>query len=578
MLHSYTTLTRWLWHTGRPYRKQSLLNVALGVLMVVSDLSFVWGTKLAIDIATGASHDLSLTFAIILLVILIILQMTINVCSRWVRAILGVRAQNDMQRRLFHRLLLTEWQPLRRLHTGDLINRLERDVNDIVNFTTESLPSLLTTVLQFLGAFFFLFWMDRTLACIVVLVLPFFILSSRLYMRRMRQITHDVRDTESRLQSILQESLQHSLVIKTLQRIGLITHRLGRGQATLRSHVVRKTKYSTFTSLLMNLGFATGYIITFSWGVLHLQQGLITYGSLIAFVQLVGQIQTPVRALTRFIPVFIGAFTAAERIMELEQIPVESISDDSDIHSPASTSGLGIAISHMSYQYSEGSRPIFRDFSYVFPPGSITAIVGATGSGKTTLIRQLLALIRPTEGKISLFTQADFESYAADTFDPADASVAQRLVASGTALPCTASWRHVFSYVPQGNTLLSGTIRDNLLLGNPAATDAELRQALLTAAADFVFTLPEGMDTSLSEMGVGLSEGQAQRIGIARALLRPAPILLLDEATSSLDEATERRVLSGIIGDSQHRTLIFVTHRPEVLKYCTQTLHLHRLQ
>lgn len=574
MLHSYPTLARWLWRAGRGYRKQSLLNVLLGALMVVADLSFVWATKLAIDIATGATAGISLTFAIILLVALIILQMSISISGRWVRALLGVRAQNDMQRRLFHRLLLAEWQPLRRMHTGDLINRLERDVTDIVNFTTESLPSLLTTVLQFLGAFCLLFWMDRTLACIVVLVLPFFILSSRLYMRRMRRITHDVRTTESRLQSILQESLQHVLVIKTLQRASFTSERLRLGQATLRSHIVRKTKYATFSSLLMNLGFATGYVVTFTWGVLHLQQGLITYGSLIAFVQLVGQIQTPVRALTRFVPVFIGAFTAAERIIEIEQIPVES-TDGFTEPSPPPGRGIGIAISHMSYDYGAGSRPIFRDFSYVFPPGSVTAIVGPTGSGKTTLIRQLLALVRPTGGSIHLFA-ADATEPAPWPADPHDPLAAQRIAASSRSMPCHPSRRSLMSYVPQGNTLLSGTIRDNLLLGNPSATDAQLRQALLAAAADFVFTLPQEMDSPLSEMGVGLSEGQAQRIGIARALLRPAPILLLDEATSSLDETTERQVLRNIIREGRGRTLIFVTHRPEVLKYCDQVLRLHR--
>ena len=528
--------------------------------MVVADLSFVWATKLAIDIATGADNRFTLSQAIALIICLIIVQMTINISSRWVRAILGVRAQNDMQQRLFNRLLKAQWRPLRKVHTGHLINRLERDVTDVVRFVTESLPSLVTTLFQFTGAFLFLFWMDRTLACIVILVLPIFLLTSKLYMKRMRRITHDVRNTESHLQTILQESLQHTLVIKTLGRISTITQRLTSGQATLRSHVVRRTKYSTFSSGLMNLGFATGYVLTFTWGVVHLQEGLITYGSLIAFVQLVGQIQTPVRALTQFIPVFIGAFTAAERIIELQQIPLEEQLPDEQAPQPQ-TPPLGIVLSDITYHYEKGAREIFRHFSYVFPPGSITAIQGETGAGKTTLIRLLLALVSPNEGRVGLFAG---ESSAS----PAD------LCRSSQFQPITAAHRSYFSYVPQGNTLLSGTIRDNLLLGNPSATELEMCEALRTAAADFVFELPDGLDTSLSEMGVGLSEGQAQRISIARALLRPAPILLLDEATSSLDAATERRVLQSIIQSHQGRTLLFVTHRPEVLRYCTQTLEL----
>ena len=561
-LRSYSTLVHWFWQTGRSYRLQSLLNILLGGLMVVADLSFVWATKLAIDIATGSDHRFTLSQAIALIVCLIVIQMAINISSRWVRAILGVRAQNDMQQRLFNRLLKAEWRPLRKIHTGHLINRLERDVTDVVRFITESLPSLVTTLFQFVGAFLFLFWMDRTLACIVILVLPIFLLTSKLYMKRMRRITHDVRNTESHLQTILQESLQHTLVIKTLGRISTMTQRLTSGQATLRGHVVRRTKYSTFSSGLMNLGFATGYVLTFTWGVVHLQEGLITYGSLIAFVQLVGQIQTPVRALTQFIPVFIGAFTAAERIIELQQIPLEKHLPDEQAQQ-SQTPPLGIVLSDITYHYEKGAREIFRHFSYVFPPGSITAIQGETGAGKTTLIRLLLALVSPNEGSVGLFT-------GAASTDAAD------LCRSPQFQPITAAHRNLFSYVPQGNTLLSGTIRDNLLLGNPAATEQEMCEALRTAAADFVFDLPDGLNTSLSEMGVGLSEGQAQRISIARALLRPAPILLLDEATSSLDAATERRVLQSIIQNHQGRTLLFVTHRPEVLRYCTQTLELRK--
>ena len=181
-LRSYSTLVRWFWQTGRSYRLQSLLNILLGGLMVVADLSFVWATKLAIDIATGADHRFTLSQAIAFIVCLIVIQMAINISSRWVRAILGVRAQNDMQQRLFNRLLKAQWCPLRKIHTGHLINRLERDVTDVVRFITESLPSLVTTLFQFVGAFLFLFWMDRTLACIVILVLPIFLLTSKLFM------------------------------------------------------------------------------------------------------------------------------------------------------------------------------------------------------------------------------------------------------------------------------------------------------------------------------------------------------------------------------------------------------------
>lgn len=549
-LRTLRQLTRWLWQTWKGYRTQAMLNMTIGIVLVALDLAFVWATKLSIDVATHERDDATLRTALALLGGIIVAQVALGVAARWIRAVLGVRAQNHRQQAIFARLLGGDWSCLRRFHSGNLLNRLEIDVTQVITFLTESLPSFLCTALQFLGAFVFLYWMDRTLACIVVLILPFFVISSKLYVRKMRRLSHDVRDTESRIQALLQESIQHSLVIKTLEQTAAALARLSAAQRHLRGQVVRKTKYATVSSTLMNAGFAIGYLFTFGWGVTSLEQGLITYGALIAFIQLVGQIQGPVRSLTRFIPVFINAFTAAERLMELEDMPQERTAPRRLVGREA-----GIRVENVRFAYSAESRHILRDFSYDFPPRSITAVVGETGSGKTTLIRLLLALARPQAGHIYI--------YGGQT-------------ASGRSEECTPSTRCNFAYVPQGNTLLSGTIRDNLLLGKPDATEAELLAALDTAAAGFVRRLPKGLDSPCGEMGDGLSEGQAQRIAIARTLLKDAPILLLDEATSSLDAETEKTVIRHIVERQGHRTLIFVTHRPEILKYATQTLRLTR--
>lgn len=536
----------WLWRRWKGYRKQAVLNTLVGMLLVVASLSFVWLTKLAIDVATRETEGVSLETALGGLVLVIAVQLALGFSSRWIRAILGVKAQNHMQAELFERLLSCKWKDLKRFHSGNLLNRMERDVSDVVVFLTENVPTFATAVMQFAGAFLFLFFMDRMLACIVVLIVPFFILSSKLYVKKMRRLTHEVRDSESRIQAVLQESLQHVMVIKTLGRCFETVEKLSGLQGTLRGRVVSKTKYSSVSSLLMNLGFSAGYMTAFSWGVISLEKGAITYGALIAFVQLVGQIQGPLRTLTRFVPVFITAFTAGERLMELEEIPVETSGEEKRM-----TGQVGITISQLVFAYSPESRRIFDRFSCSFPPASITAIVGETGCGKTSLIRLLLALAAPAEGTISLF--------------------------DGTReLPVSPETRGNFSYVPQGNTLLSGTIRGNLLLGNPSASEDDMWHALHVAAADFVKKLPEGLDAPCGEMGDGLSEGQAQRISIARSLLKKAPVLLLDEATSSLDAETEKLVIRNIVGAGAGQTLIFVTHRPEVLKYCTQILRLEK--
>lgn len=541
-------VARWLWHTWQGYRRQALINVAVGLAIVVIDLSFVWSMKQAIDVATGQERSIGLTTAFILLGMFIVLQIALGLSSRWIKAVLGVRAQNSMKRAIFTKLLESRWLDMKRYHTGDLLNRLERDVNDVIGFLTESLPSLVTTIFQFLGAFLFLFYMDSNLALIVVFILPFFLVISRLYVRKMRRLTHHVRQSESRIQSLIQESLQHTLIIKTLGKTRFVVRRLSDNQQTLRSQIVSRTLYSSISSGVMNAGFALGYLVTFIWGVTQLHEGHISYGALIAFIQLVAQIQAPVRSLTKFIPVFIGSFTASERLMELMDIPAEQQADDIKIaEAPA------IEIASVDFAYEAASRHILKGFSATFPARSASAVVGETGAGKTTLIRLLLSVLQPTGGSLSLVAR------------------------QGERIPVSTQTRCNFAYVPQGNTLISGTIRENLQLGNPSATETEMREALALAACDFILDSPAGLEARCGEVGDGLSEGQAQRVSIARALLRRSPVMLFDEATSSLDNATEARVVRNIIDHCRQSTLIFVTHRPEVLRYCSQVIELKKL-
>lgn len=538
-------IIRYLITQLRGHSLQITLNTTVGILLVLLDLAFVWATKLAIDVATHNTTAVTLHQAFLLIALIMFTRIVLGLSSRWIRAILGVKAQNSMRQHLFNRLLRCKWTELKTYHTGNLTNRIEHDVNDVVNFVTESIPSFITTLAQFIGAFFFLFFMDRTLAIIIVCVIPFFIISSKLYIKKMRKLSHQARDEESKIQSTIQESLQHVMIIKTLQRVAYFTNRLTSQQAQLHQIILSRTRYATISSSLLNLGFATGYFVTFIWGATNLSKGLITYGAMLAFIQLVGQIQGPVRNLSKFIPIFITSFTATERLMDIENIAQEEANTPTKL-----LPSVGVQLSNLTFQYTTSSRLIFNNFSYSFPAGSITAIVGETGAGKTTLIRLLLSLIQPTEGKIALID------------------------GRGKEFTMRPDLRANFAYVPQGNTLFSGTIRSNLLLGKPDATDEELKTALHTAAADFVYKKAKGLETPCGEAGDGLSEGQAQRIAIARALLADGNVFIFDEATSSLDPTTEETVLQRIVTHFANRTLIFITHRPLVLKYVTQKLKL----
>lgn len=542
--YSARVIFKWLWRAWRGNQLQAILNATIGLLSVVVSLAQVWAVQHAIDVASGHAEG-SIYWSVGVMALLVLCGFALRICSIWVRNILGIKAQNRMQQRMLDRILRSEWTGKESHHSGDVLNRLEQDVGTVVSFLTETIPNTISVVAMFVGAFLYLFSMDKVLAFVIVGIIPVFVLLSKLYIGQMRRLTRQVRDSDSKVQSVLQETIQHRMLIKTLESDSIMVDRLESTQSELRHRVVKRTAFSVVSNFILNAGFSVGYLIAFLWAALRMADQTLTFGGMTAFLQLVNRIQGPARDLTRLAPVFVGVFTAAERLMELEENPLEEQGDPIPLTAPC-----GVRLEHISYAYDDGDSNVIEQLDFDFYPGSCTAVLGETGAGKTTLIRLILALLHPNEGKVILYNQQE-----------------QRELSP--LMRCN------FVYVPQGNTLMSGTIRDNLRLGKLNATEEEIKAALEMSCASFVMELPDGLDTVCSEAGGGLSEGQAQRISIARALLRNRPIMLFDEATSALDPETERQLLHNIL--SHHdKTVIFITHRPAVVDYCDQTLHLQK--
>lgn len=539
-------ILKWLWMAWKGNRLQASLNALIGLLGVIVSLSSVWAVQHAIDVA---SHEVKgeIITAVLLMGVLILCDFALNITSVWIRNLLGIKAQNRMQQKLLDRILRSEWKGKESHHSGDVLNRLEIDVANVVNFLTEIIPNSLSTLALFLGAFFYLFAMDWRLAIVIVIMIPIFVVFSKIYMRQMRHLTSEVRNSDSKVQSILQETIQHRMLIKTLEGDSEAVNRLEGTQSVLRNNIVRRTKFSVFSYLVLNLGFSIGYLIAFGWAAIRLSAGTLTFGGMTAFLQLVNRIQSPARQLTRLVPSFVSVFTAAERLMELEEDPLEEQGDSIVMDSPC-----GVRFKNVTFAYEDSEDNVIEHLNYDFYPGSCTAILGETGSGKTTLVRIILALLKPMNGMVEIYNKLENKQLS----------------------PLL---RTNFVYVPQGNTLMSGTIRDNLRLGKITATDEEMKKALKQSCAEFVFDLPNGLETECTEQGGGLSEGQAQRISIARALLRNRSIMLFDEATSALDPETERQLLKNLL-EKHDKTIIFITHRPAVVEYCDQTLTIEKQQ
>ena len=533
----------WLWKISNGMRLRIALRATCGILHVGVSLLFIWVSKHIIDIATGQAVGSFSNYAL-LLISCVIMQLLLSASIRRIEELSFIDLNNKLRQRLFNHVMISRWMGREGIHTGDILNRIERDVSSIADLLCRIIPSVLITLVRLTAAFAFLLYLDIRLAAVLFFIMPIALLISKSYVKKMRKLSKDIRNTDSRLQSFLQENIQHRTLISSLERTNEASENLDSLQDGLYNQIKQRTNFSIFSRSMVQLGFASGYTTAFLWGAMGLINGSISFGTVTAFLQLVNQVQRPIVELGNYIPSFIQGYIAIERLDELTSLEIE------EQGTPIKLEGKpGVRIENVSFSYTENEQNIIQNFSHDFTPGSLTAIIGETGVGKSTLMRLLLALLLPDNGKVIFYNN-------------------EREVSASPLTRCN------IVYVPQGNTLLSGSIRDNLLLGKPDATEDELRQALHIAVADFVYDLPLGLDTQCGELGAGFSEGQAQRIAIARGLLRPGGIMLLDEPTSSLDKDTEQLLLSRLAEQANSKTVILVTHKEATVQFCTSSIKL----
>ena len=537
---------RWLWSHSVGARASILVNILLGTLTVGLNLLFIFLCKRLVDIATGVVAGSLGEYTVFVLAV-VVLRLVVSTINVRVENLTNSKMNFIIRKGLYSNLLYAEWLGKEKRHTGDTVNRLESDVSTVTNVIASDFPQIFTTLVQLVAAIVFLCTMEWRLAALLVLITPLFILFSRIFVRRLREMTRGIRETESEVQSHLQESLQHRMVIQSMENEGRMEDRLDDLQDREYGQIKERTRFNVIARSMVGAAFSFGYIAAFLWGVYGISKGTLTYGVMTAFLQLVGQVQRPLVNLTRQIPGLIYSSTSIDRLIEMEDAPKEVAGDPVRLAGPA-----GIRVENLDYRYPDGKRMILKDLTFDFPPLSRTAIVGETGAGKSTLIRLMLALLKPVGGRVVLYDEAQ-------------------------ETPASAATRCNLVYVPQGNTLFSGSVRENLLMGKPDATEEEMKAALETAVADFVYSLPDGLETRCGEGGSGLSEGQSQRIAIARGLLRPGSILLLDEFSSSLDPETEQKLMDNLTKKAAGKTMIFITHRERIAQLCERTCRIDRL-
>lgn len=530
---------KWLVQYAKPYMGRITVMMLFNLLYTVVGLVMVTLTKRIIDEATEGNPIITL---IVCYLILTIGLQLVSVFGTLMNTMLTEKFSFGIRKQIYEKIIHSHWMDVKKYHTGDLMTRLTSDAGNVADGIIGTIPSIIQLIMELLLVFITLFSYSPLLACFALLVAPVAAVSSWWFGRKLKRLQVKVQESEAAYRSFLQESLANLLIVKAFANEEYSTQRLTQLREERFGWVYRRTKMGLISSTAMSMSFQVGYIVAFAYGAIQISRKAITYGTMSVFLTLVNRVQAPVMGLAQQIPRVVSILASAGRIMELQELPLEEKEEE-----PLAVVQAGVDVSGLTFGYTQDN--VLENVSLHIAPGEFVAVIGESGIGKTTLIRIIMSFMSNIQGSVTFYNE------------------------KGETQKANAATRNFIAYVPQGNTLFSGTVRENIRMGNLNATEEEMNEALkLAAAYDFVQELPKGIDTVIGERGHGLSEGQAQRIAIARAFVKKAPFLILDEATSALDEATEQEVIRGLQRLTPRPTCLVITHRKSILQYCDREI------
>ena len=535
---------KWIFSYSRKYTKVIICYTIIGIISSTLGLVSSVASKYMIDIITGYQFEKLWLVAVIMVSSMVVSLLFTSLVNRYSTK-LSIYVNNDMQADIFDRIIDADWLSISQFENGDILNRFNNDVNTVASNAVSWLPNLIIYVYSIAATLAVILYYDATMALIALLSAPILLLSGRYLMRKNSEYRRKVLEVNSKLMNYEVETFYNFDTIKSFGVMEHYSKGLRGWQERFKKTNLAYNLFTIKTNIGMSVLSAGVSFLAFGYCLFRLWTGDILYGTMTLFLEQRSKLSNQFSNLVRIIPGMLNSAVSARRIRELVELPREvHMPEQSERMRQAAQHGFTVQLEHVNFAYIQEHR-VLTDSNFIASPGEIVALVGPSGEGKTTMLRMVLGLLHPNQGTAQLVTQ------------------------DGETVPIHADTRRYFSYVPQGNTLMSGTIADNLRVVKEDATEEEIKQALETACAwEFVQKMPDGIHSLLGTRGRGVSEGQAQRISIARAVLRDAPILLLDEATSALDVATERQVLRNIMHRHPNKTCIVTTHRPSVLNLC----------